>query len=1184
MKTLSAGQTTALAAKGIAVYRIARVSWPDPIGTVDYSDRGCTVAGTAAEELILGWPDFRRQMTAGLKPEVVVSQAQITLRNDEDATYPIAQTLETLIAGQGVRIQFFLVFGDSTPAAEDLNCVGDMVITDWEIENEQVRLTCEDYWAQRGMQSAGRPITADEFPTAPDGSFGRLLPWIFGEVTGCPCYPVTAGLTARLDGSLDIGERVVYVDGVAGFTAPGTVIIGAEEIYYTAIDAVNKSFGTSGSPVTRGYNGTTQVDHGDGVVVREKLTTYRFVVADHACHNLADEDEVTVELGGKNVSATVAVVDGRTYLDIASLPTIAEIMGGVTRTDLDGEDGGWQDAGDSTCDTYDGETIIATSAEGMVDGGDLRHVSGAILDPANTKGLASVTYDTVQTSRAGQFVKGRLEVDYKVVPGEGEETAGDGFSWGSPTIEILRGGSRVALANVGKPSEQDLQGFLADADITAQLEDSRPLFEFTAGVVGSSVSYPALYLSGTENIDLEFSWATNDRLRSWYSAAGPSDTQVGVALQSTENAATFELTYNPDDTPVNSPGTKYGNHLILKPDPAIAPSEEDIYTSITAVANLKSVNSVNKPTVWGKLEIGGQSKTVTVTMPVAPASVNLSVTVTGEFTKAEVEAARFTLERGSVVFTVTGIGINRSLNVTVKTYHVTSASISCGTKPAQVGLEERLEGTDNTLADQGLLGGSRTLTQKINLTTYIKDNFGSNPWSFFDGDLAVKVLADTGTAPTRIIIYDCRFVVEERAQTVRQLTDEEAVAYLTVQGVASGGSLLESPADVIGYLLTDSNWLGLEAGEVDSTSLASALTGRSAWKFARRFDQETEIREAVAQACRDAGIRMAWEGGRMRFSPIGSMPTEASQAVTRAQMMGTIKRRPARMELIANQVAVYFARSMDDRRVFQRVTADRNDEASQANTWGVRRATLDAEWIRDTWTANQLAAAMLADAAHPRALIEMEGALAWTGHEIGDAVSITDADAGMTGLVGRLMAGSFPGDRVRLTALGPTGFVRFWTDPLDASNYINVLIGGQRRMTFYIGNAVVATLTGNGMWVANGFTQTSLGEISMSETVEFDAGNARILIAVNEGGATGQVAGMGITSEGIVQCYMFSASALYPVAQVYQSDYIELQQERGWTWFSNDLRSNFAVLQPGSANGDLPGQSLLEAYGFATEE
>ena len=1173
MKELSPGQDAARLALGMTIYRWIGVEWPAPVGTRYYAERDFAPdPGVEVERILLGFPSLTRTLPLGLKPESASGAAEFDVQMDADAEYPVDTILEDLVSAQGTRVTAYAAFKPATGAlaTTDWITLGTFALDSWTLISGVATLACVDWAAARGTRVVGTPITATEFPSAPEGSYGKIIPRIWGLVEGCPCYAVTAGRTAKLDGSLVAEETIIYVDDVGGWPTAGTIQIGDEKILYQAVDVVNRSFGTAASPAVRGYSGTTAADHSDGSVAREVLASYRFVVADHGCNNLADEAAVEVLVAGKAVTGTVAVEGGRTYIDLAELPVVREVSAAVAPGRLDGEDGGWTDGGSSS-DSYVGGEIVANSAEGAIDGGGEQHVSMAILEPEAGKNLVNVEYERDQTNRGARFSRAWLEVDYKVVPGE----SGTGFAWGNPTIELLRAAQRVGLWNLGRPSAKDLEGYANEADITARIEDTRPLFEFTSGTVGNVEQQPALYVSGYAPT-VAYSWPGQEadeylRVTKWGLNTG--GWTVGYPIPSGDYAqsltvATANIRLSGIDFSVNV-GSSW---LVMRPDPVVAPSASERYSMVTGTVVIQRVDT-SPGNAAIRLSIQGTDTDLTKNFPAGnDTQVTIAITKTGDFSKAEVEAARlYVYGTAGTVKRVSGV-----VTYTLPKIKALSSTVSCGTKPALRGQEEAAQGEPNTLANLGLLGGSRTLTQRCALTAHIKENYAANPWAFFNGALAAKVTADVGTAPTRILIYDVRFGIEERPETARQLTEDEAVLELDVEGLASGGNLIESPAGVIAALLTNADWWDLEAGDYDAAGLAAALTGRTGWKFARRFDRQVTCREALEQACRDAGIRFAFEGGRFVFAAMGLLPLAGAMALVRAEMMAPVEKRQAELSLLWNQIAVYFHRSLDDRRVFQRVTPDENAVGSQMLPVGLRRETLDAEWIRDNATAAAMAGVMLQDAAFPRTVAALEGALRWIPLELGDVVEITDADAGMDGAVGRVCGLSYPGNTIRATALVTAGFKRFWTDPGDGTNFVNVYFGA-RQFAFFIAGTRVAVLTGNGLWRLKGGLETGMtGGTQTGVLAMVDGG---IGIGVLESGT--MYTGLVITADGDLQVFEANVGGEHPPAALETADYVDQTTAYG-TALSSDMQIVLAIVQGGVALGRSAGQATLWGWGVRT--
>ena len=100
-----------------------------------------------------------------------------------------------------------------------------------------------------------------------------------------------------------------------------------------------------------------------------------------------------------------------------------------------------------------------------------------------------------------------------------------------------------------------------------------------------------------------------------------------------------------------------------------------------------------------------------------------------------------------------------------------------------------------------------------------------------------------------------------------------------IQGLADGqGTLIENPADVLWWLLSDEQLAGLDEDRLDADSFEAvrAHLETAGYKFARRLTGKQTVGELIDQACREAGV---WLGAgdpiRLRRTQAWPRPQDA---------------------------------------------------------------------------------------------------------------------------------------------------------------------------------------------------------------------------------------------------------------------------------------------------------------------
>jgi hypothetical protein len=186
-------------------------------------------------------------------------------------------------------------------------------LTDWRVTPTGVTLTLTDELEVTGARRIGRLLRPGMWPELDSPAMGRPLPWILGALEDVGLVPLRAGSTTRLAAAVAAEDTVIPVVSLDGLPPGGLVQIGAEMVFYTAVDAEAGTLGTATHPVTREAGGT---DHKAGrTVLRVPKGGFHWLVADHACRSVAavradgmpvaaaDWQALTIALGGETAQA-----------------------------------------------------------------------------------------------------------------------------------------------------------------------------------------------------------------------------------------------------------------------------------------------------------------------------------------------------------------------------------------------------------------------------------------------------------------------------------------------------------------------------------------------------------------------------------------------------------------------------------------------------------------------------------------------------------------------------------------------------------------------------------------------------------------------------------------------------------------------------------------------------------------
>jgi hypothetical protein len=1134
-RTLHANQEAARTAGVWTPYRFLKITWRAPVDVRYYSDRDFVAdPGVTIEPILETLPHVGRQMEIGIKGRSISNSTQFTLRNDTTATFPILDILDSVVPiPQGTRVDAYYAFkplsGSLTTA--QWSTLGTYVIdtVDRAPAAGLATLGCIDYTEARGVKTIGRGISADDFPKAPETSYGLIMPHIFGSCEACPAIPVTVGETAILDGDIEADTTVLFFADASKLPESGTVVMGGEDIAYTFRSATQ--VGSTSSPVVRGANSTEATPHADGTTAREKLSQYWFLVADHECDNLPDTSSVDVNVSGKIVSATVSVFPigafSATFVVLSSLPPKTTPSAVAIPTDFDGTTTGWSDAG-STSESYvkqdDEYAIVANSADGAISGSDFRNVEFAYLSPVEAKSLFFVEYDNDLTGRTSQLSNLDLVIEYRVIPrtalieagsADGERTPADEYQFGRWEIEVLRAGSQIALTDLGQLSLRQFRGLLDNIGITPGLNDSRPLFGF--GGTGSQANATLALRSPAFLSDEWYSDPATGSFRAEHwpdyvgKVAGDLFTADSLSLDFVATAGADRLGTRKELRPLRL-------NVVFPGDVAIIDSFEmtiDIHNLGDPIPNFSAelfVDGIENPEFSTQNLSGDQRVTFGHSEPLAATSIQY----------LEINAS--TNQFLSQTFTLLELANQLRFQIRAMNFRYIYQPTS-----GLLGETDPLLGADTRLAEKLLLSASTTISQRVPLTAIARQL--ADPWSFFGETIGLKIRApeDAQSTDIDIMVINAFIQAKERPIVSRSVGADELEVTLNVDGVASGGSLVEAPEDVITYLIEDSRWYGLP-GFVNAASLTAALSEQAAagYKLARRIDQPITAREALSSACLNSAIWFAMEAGEFYFDAMGSLSKIApTRVLDRSEMPPDALPvdSPVNTENVANQIALRFHRKFAGDREPTRRVPDLDSPQSQ-QFMGTIRESLVAEWIRDTKTATDLANRLLAQSAFPTKRITVTGTPEWLDVILTDKVLLNDADSGLINEPARVYRGILPDLLTMQFTVETQGFRdHFWVAAGDATTYIDVIPGS--RILFVISGVVVAYLTADAEWFLKGALEVATVGGTQTEIIE--KSGTSIFFAVDTDGIPPRSRICELTNAGDLRVALPQTSVSYPV-------------------------------------------------------
>lgn len=1159
MKTLTAAQKTARDADGHSLARIIQFDWPDS-GTIYYTERGESEidpdSGKTFVPIVASFPQTARAVDMGVIDGGPFHHATFSIWIDPNDI----QNIETRVDDENPTGALITTYQVLRPVSGSLDSaewstLGKYRIESWVVVYKEsgnvVRFDCVDFSQQIGDKEIGRVITDDLYPAAPDRSFGLMIPIIFGEVENSPCPLVSTGARTSLDATLNDVDATIEVVSTADFDGTGTIQIDNEKISYSGKTA------DTFTGATRGIDGTTATAHAFGAAVIEVLSSYRFLLADAVTEpgkTITDATNATPIVvtagthGYENADPVfIEGVVGNTaangfWLIANKTPTTFELVGSV------GNGGYVSDPGDFSyridIKTFDNVRIKGVALDvteyafnvindgeehvGVVDVPTLPSISAAgfttlqpleTLDPAiswavggsNTAGnpadavdsgddkhvtFADITeeedlillHDNDLSGNAGEIKSAKVFVEYQA-----DQTGKDDWPAIAPTIRIFEGAVEKHSADMGEPADVDSSLFPSGTPG----DDSTDSFVATSGANDLIGDLGVKYISGYGIDTVPSGGLCTFDLVSWPSnistVAGenpivgdPGSISCGVAVETCTLAFPFDtfttrdLLMEPIFVQSGTKATQLRATIVVQ-GVIVAAAGGFIQVKLTAGGDTVGYTNFAQPS------FGGQS--------------TLVVELTGDYDTTDLQGARLFIR----TFGDASTPNTRTSQMRVAVVSITLAAY--GQSPILAGLTTPIDG----------IGLSSRVRQEIDITTTVRAAGG---WDFFDGTDAGNRMGLQITYPnqtpdnnTILRVYDIGVEVEVLGGAGDTLiTEDTAEMTADVSGYFGAVSAKISSKETITRLLEDSDFYGLTGADYDAVGLGNALNdatngGAIDWRLDRRISQITTVRELLRQAVTDAGIRYTMDSGKFVFFPhlfanVSDIDTSDNYTLARLIMTSLPTKERTHIDLIRNQVAVYYRRAFTGEFGFAR-KREGDDALSQSQPWGVRRETYGAEWIRDNDVADALADRMVPDFAQNRVLMQLTTAAGRTlHHEVGDVIELDDDFSRLTFQAGRIVGAAYPSATLQRFTLAVTDRrIRLFNDSASGS-YVDVWAGMQ-RVEIVVDGTKVAIISVDGLRLKGELLEEAFNpEVGQSAAIEYDSsGTNMIVVSVFPGAA-----------------------------------------------------------------------------------
>jgi len=319
-------------------------------------------------------------------------------------------------------------------------------------------------------------------------------------------------------------------------------------------------------------------------------------------------------------------------------------------------------------------------------------------------------------------------------------------------------------------------------------------------------------------------------------------------------------------------------------------------------------------------------------------------------------------------------------------------------------------------------------------------------WQWFNGtNIALYNAGFGGT----LSVFNVWFEIEYLPVAMVDSFDVSA----DVQGIEDAGdgtgTLLDNPADIIQYILTD--LLGVPEANIDTAAFTAARASLDSFGavFGFGLDEAGDAWQILSDLAAQARCWLNLRGRKyqLRYRLAiysASERTIATTGVT-GRLPGTGKLMPLRLSEIANDITLKYREdySAGDQ-PYTRIV--RGADAESQTAYGLRQRTLEGWALRDDTFAGALVTYLLMRDKNARNLYVCETLLGNCDVEPGDILAFTESRWGMSAAKGevvqvRLLPGSAPdkrAHRIELTALLEP-YTIYWGDSETAI----IIIGGR---------------------------------------------------------------------------------------------------------------------------------------------
>ena len=1194
MQTLTAEQETQRTNTFNDIVYVAHIEFGGNTGTKYYSNRTITIDGNVYEPILeVPFGDGQKYVDTGFGGSVVGSSRVLGLLQED--TYNFSLLIEEP-GVVGVTLKFGSIF--KTPAntyvEADILFEPTYIIDDYVISQTMTQLKMLDILTYKGesLPAIGRLIDATNYTKAPVESYGKMVPIIFGSVKKSTLIPIDIGAKTNLDGSLYQTEKTVSVDDVSKFPTSGTIRINNEWIKYNAVSTTANTFGTASSPVTRGYindrgEDTADVNHNDGEVVYQVQDSYYYAVADHKCKALEAlyADNTIINTNDYTVYSQNIAEKPVTFVALNRIPEKVELSDSTSTKLLNGSE----------------DLVTELSDLGLINGSLLWNYGALNSTQASTGGnqwADAVDADTTTSIAGLNETYPIFNVVFNGVLDAGDDLYGEiekvrifinwftSKSWSTrthPFFYLISGGDDPGHQSdnypLFRPESEDFNVLSASHSHNHDIDQQVSSLELSVnnstaatindvgfknfqGVRGTSIN---LWYDSYDKV-LDDSAQTYNQV---YSLANRSGAKT--IMQDDAYNAKFGFDSNDaDETAMVNEITSdiWMNSATISNNNKLYPLNSKISYSIF----LNATSSITGST-W-RISLGMNSIWGSDMFPFYYNSDNKLYDTTGEFVDVdEIMTSPYSLTKDIAEYQLSEKDVLTG-NIEIDVYDATTkSSWSDGlvdSSGAAWGCYLLLKGSisytktspDITLSfSQNNEGGvqasdvessssSSWVLQKKNITDFINTYGG---WNCFNGiQIVVNSggLSDSDDGNEEVYILDTGLEIEYKPKTTKLSLEDINADVKGIDSVGDGsGTLITNPEGVITHLLTDSNFMGLDSGVIDTTTFNAFESARSTYAYARRIGEQTTLKELLNSACFEAYGKLSMDGNKIYLKSDKSLfqASDSVFSITTNHILGAISKDMKATDTIVNQLMLNY--NYNNYLNTNEDTYADNNLGSQ-EVYGLRSAGYELQWFQNETnqaTVADISSKLLEKHGNKWMYAAVQAPLILSHLQRMDVCKITDAYESLN-TYGQIIS-TLRLDHKSIQVILEINQQRQEVYTYDDNNYIYVTSSGQ-EMVFVLGGVIVAVLSTRALKLKGQVSETpTLAGTFNNDPVEYQSNafyfkgyDGLAKIRINSSGDI-SIIGNGVKETGYNQI-VFGANVM-------NGDYItNLSTANEYIWFS----------------------------------